>query len=260
MSYIEELENMLMTLGLRAIAVHHEECARLSEDNGLSYLEFLAQLVELEIEYRQQKRIERLTKQAQLPCDKSLDELNLKRLKGALSPSQLKTLQEGSFIDRKENLLIFGNPGTGKTHLCIGLAQAWCQRGRKVVFTSAANLVQKLLRAKRDLELDKFMRRLDRVEVLIIDDISYVPYDRQETDVLFTLLSERYERRSLLITSNAVFSEWETIFKDKMTTAAAIDRLVHHASILELNVPSYRSESAQSKQKKREETTTSCED
>lgn len=250
MSCIEKLESMLLSLGLKAIAAHHSECARLSEENGLSYLEYLAQLIELELEYRQQKRIERLTKQAQLPCDKSLDELNLKRLKGALSPSQLKTLQEGAFIDRKENLLLFGNPGTGKTHLCIGLAQAWCQRGRKVMFTSAANLVQRLLRAKRDLELDKLMKRLDRVEVLIIDDISYVPYDRQETDVLFTLLSERYERRSLMITSNAVFSEWETIFKDKMTTAAAIDRLVHHASILELNVPSFRSETARSKQGK----------
>ena len=118
------------------------------------------------------------------------------------------------------------------------------------MFTSAANLVQKLLRAKRDLELDKFMKRMDRVDVLIIDDISYVPYERQETDVLFTLLSERYERRSLMITSNAVFSEWESIFKDKMTTAAAIDRLVHHASILELNVPSFRSETARSKQSK----------
>lgn len=250
MSCIETLESMLTALGLKAIATHHEKCAQLSEESGLSYLEYLAQLVELELECRQQKRIERLTKQAQLPCNKSVEDLNLKRLKGAISPSQLKTLQEGAFIDRKENLLLFGNPGTGKTHLCIGLAQSWCQRGRKVMFTSAANLVQKLLRAKRDLELDKLMRRLDRVDMLIIDDISYVPYDRQETDVLFTLLSERYERRSLMITSNAVFSEWETIFKDKMTTAAAIDRLVHHATILELNVPSYRSETAKTKHQK----------
>lgn len=249
MSCIETLQGMLMSLGLKAIAAHHEKCAQLSEDNGLTYLEFLAQLIEIEVEYRQQKRIERLTKQAQLPCDKSIEDIDLKRLKGAISPSQLKILEQGAFIDRRENLLLFGNPGTGKTHLCIALAQAWCQRGRKVMFTSAATLVQQLLRAKRELELDKLLKRMDRVDILIIDDISYVPYDRQETDVLFTLLSQRYERRSLMITSNAVFSEWESIFKDKMTTAAAIDRLVHHAMIIELNVPSYRSEAAKSKHK-----------
>jgi len=183
-----------------------------------------------------------------------MDEFELQRVKG-LSPSVLEVLRGGNFIDRCENLLLFGNPGTGKTHLCLGLAQAWCQQGRKILYTSAASLVQMLLRAKRDLELDQLIKKLDRLDMLIIDDISYVPYERQETDVLFTLLSERYERRSLMITSNTKFSDWESIFKDKMTTAAAIDRLVHHATILELNAPSYRTEVAKKKKSKSKKTT-----
>ena len=241
-------------LGLKAIAQQYLTYANCSEQNGQTYIEYLAALVQLELEDRDQRRITRLTKQAHLPCLKSIDEFELQRIKG-LSPSVVDVLRGGSLIDRCENLLLFGNPGTGKTHLCLGLAQAWCQQGRKVLYTSAASLVQMLLRAKRDLELDQLIKRFDRLDMLIIDDISYVPYERQETDVLFTLLSERYERRSMMITSNTKFSDWESIFKDKMTTAAAIDRLVHHATILELNAPSYRTEAAKKKKSKSKKTT-----
>jgi DNA replication protein DnaC len=148
----------------------------------------------------------------------------------------LQIMAGGEFIDRCENILLFGGPGAGKTHLSIALAREWCLQGRRVYYTSASSLVQELLRAKQSLLLNQMIKRLDKFEVLLIDDISYIPFERSETDVLFQLLSERYEMRSTLITSNAVFAQWASIFKDEMTTAAVIDRLVHHSTILELNV------------------------
>ena len=145
---------------------------------------------------------------------------------------------------RRENLLAFGKPGSGKTHLLCAICHELTRQGRQVYFTSCDLLVEQLLRAKRDLELDKLLKKYARFEVMMIDDFGYVKQEREEMEVLFTLLAHRYERGSLLITSNLPFSKWESIFKDPMTTAAAIDRLVHHSVILELNVPSYRAEQA----------------
>jgi DNA replication protein DnaC len=200
----------------------------------------LKQLLQLEFERRHQARIDRLQKQAQIPRNKLLREFEVSHIAG-LSRSVLNRLAEGEFIDRCENILIFGNPGAGKTHLGIALSREWCLRGRKVLYKTAAKLVQELIVAKQGLALNDLIKKLDRFEILVIDDISYCPYDRQETDALFILLSERYEQRSVVVTSNLVFSQWNQIFKDEMTTAAAIDRLVHHATILELNVlESYR--------------------
>ena len=148
---------------------------------------------------------------------------------------------------RREGLA-FGNPGSGKTHLVCALGQELILLGRRVLFSTCALLVQRLLRAKIDLTLEKELKKLDRFEALIVDDIGYVQQSREEMEVLFTLLAHRYERRSILLTSNLIFSDWERIFKDPMTTVAAIDRVVLHSVILELNVSSYRMESAKKKQ------------
>lgn len=150
-------------------------------------------------------------------------------------------------MDQCENVLIFGNPGTGKTHLAVSLAREWSLRGRRTLFTTAASLVQELLAAKRDLKLNSLLKRFDRFEAVVIDDLSYIPQEREETDVLFVLLAERYERRSVVITSNLPFSKWDTIFKDPITAMAAVDRLVHHSTILELNGESYRATAASRK-------------
>src|SRR5258705_10224236 len=154
---------------------------------------------------------------------------------------------EGDFLDRRENVLVFGNPGGGKTHLLCALGHELIRKGRPVYFVPCALLVQRLLLAKAELWLEKELKRLDKFEAVIIDDLGYVQQNREEMEVLFTLLAHRYESRSVLLTSNLVFSQWEQIFKDPMTTAAAIDRLVHHSVIPELDLPSYRMEAAQKK-------------
>jgi DNA replication protein DnaC len=156
--------------------------------------------------------------------------------------SQVNALLEGSFIDRSENVLAFGNPGSGKTHLLCAIGQELILNGGRVLFTPCSLLVQQLLIAKRDLNLPRVLKRLSRFDAMIIDDIGYVQQNREEMEILFILLADRYERGSLMITSNLPFSKWERIFKDPMTAAAAIDRLVHHSVILELNLPSYRLE------------------
>jgi len=181
-----------------------------------------------------------------MPCgggDTCLANFDLKRLP-VKAGRQLKALVDGGFLDRKENLLLFGNPGAGKSHLLCALAHELIAQGRRMKYTSCALIVQDLLVAKRDLRLSKEIKKLARYDGLIIDEMGYVQQSREEMEVLFTLLAERYERGSVLLTSNLPFSKWEGIFKDPMTTAAAIDRLVHHSVILELNIPSYRMEEA----------------
>jgi DNA replication protein DnaC len=180
-----------------------------------------------------------LLNESRIPLEKSWDTFEQERLPFTLR-QQIAALLDGTFLDRKENVLAFGNPGSGKTHLLCALSQKLIATGRRILYRPCSLLVQDLLAAKRDLTLSKFIKHVSLYEGLLIDDIGYVQQSRDEMEVLFTLLAERYERSSVLITSNLPFSGWESIFKDPMTTAAAIDRLVHHSVILELNVPSYR--------------------
>jgi len=245
----QELESLLCAFHLPAFQAHYAGFARQAEKERIDHVGYLYQLAKTESDGRYQRRTERLLRESRLPKGKHLGDFQLARFPH-ISPSLVHEVAEGTCLDRQENILIFGNPGTGKTHLSISLAREWCLRGRRVFYTTAAMLVQDLLAAKRDLRLNQFLRRLDRVEVILIDDISYIPKDRDEGDVLFMLLAECYERRSIALTSNLAFSDWNQIFKDQMTTMAAIDRLVHHSVILELNGPSWRAEEAKKKQQR----------
>ncbi len=245
-----ELAEYLRELHLPAIRRSFEEAARQAERETLGYEQYLLQLVERECQERRANRIARLLQASRLPLEKTLENFDLKRLP-AKAARQVRALLDGAFLDRQENVLAFGNPGSGKTHLLSALGQELIRQGRRVAFTTCVRLVQDLLRAKQELRLTRAIKKLGYYEALVIDDIGYVQQSREEMEVLFTLLAERYERGSVLLTSNLPFSKWEAIFKDPMTTASAIDRLVHHSVILELNIPSYRME--QAKKRKAEE-------
>jgi len=235
---------MLRALGLPSMLAQYEPLATQAEQQSWSFTQYLQQLCEVELAGRHTRRIQRLLTAAHLPEGKTLATLDERQLPLKVR-RQLATLLEGDFVKRAENVLAFGLPGRGKTHLMCALARELIVRhGYRVSFLSTFALVQQLLIAKRDLRLEALLRQLDRCDVIVLDDIGYVQQSREEMEVLFTFLAERYERRSLLITSNLVFSEWDKIFKDPMTTAAAIDRLVHHAIILELSGESYRAKHA----------------
>jgi len=239
----ESLALLLRSVNLPSFSMHYQEVAERAESEGWNLTRYLRHLVELEIEGRRLRKIERLLKASRLPSGKTLATLDVSRFSVKVR-RQLPTLCEGHFLGRSENILAFGLPGRGKTHLVSAIGHELLQKGHSVLFTPAYRLVQCLLAAKRDLALEREMRRLDRFEAVIIDDIGYVQQQQEEMEVLFTFLAERYERKSVLITSNLVFSQWDKIFKDPMTTAAAIDRIVHHCTILELGGSSYRTENA----------------
>jgi DNA replication protein DnaC len=237
------LTRCLQELRLATVRSQYEAVARQATAESWSHVDYLRELVERECQQRRHNRIERLVKASRLALEKSWATLDLKRLPVKVT-QQLRSLLSGDFLDRQENVLVFGPPGSGKTHALNAVALELVRAGRRMLFTKCSLLVQELLKAKRDLDLKGLLRELSRWEGLVIDDLGYVQQSREEMEVLFTLLAERYERGSVLVTSNLAFSQWEQIFKDPMTTAAAIDRLVHHSVIVEMNVPSYRAESA----------------
>ncbi len=224
----QRFRNLRMPTAVQIVA----ETIATAQKESWSLETFLSEILEQEMEGRHLRRIERLKKAAHLPVEKTLATFNQERLSLQIR-RLLPQLCTGEFVDRTENLLIFGLPGRGKTHFAASVGHELVNIGRSVFFTPTYRLVDRLLRARRDLELEYELRRLDRFEVLILDDIGYVQQSRDEMEVLFTLLAERYERRSVVITSNLVFSQWDQIFKDPMTTAAAIDRVVHHSIIVE---------------------------
>jgi DNA replication protein DnaC len=242
---------LLRALKLPGFVRAHSEVAEQAEREGWGFDRYLHHLAEIEVEERRCRRIERLLRASGLPFDKTLATLELSRLPAPVRRS-LPSLCEGGFVDRAENLLAFGLPGRGKSHLVCAVGHELVQRGYPVLFLPAFKLVQRLLAARRDLQLEATLRRLDRFDAVILDDLGYVQQGREEMEVLFTFLAERYERKSVLITSNLVFSEWDKIFQDPMTTACAIDRLVHHATILELSGPSYRAEAARDRSRRPE--------
>lgn len=242
----QSLAILLRALKMPTIARNASDVAHKAEKEGWTFGQYLHHLAELEVEERRRRRIARFQKESELPHEKTLATLQRSRLSPKVQ-KQIASLCEGGFVERGENLLAFGLPGRGKTHLVCAIGHELIRRGYRVLFTATFALVQRLLAAKRDLRLEKELAAMDAFDAVILDDIGYVQQSRDEMEVLFTFLSERYERKTVIITSNLVFSEWDRIFKDPMTTAAAIDRLIHHAVIIEMIGTSMRTEEAKSR-------------
>lgn len=243
----DPLAMLLRRFKLPTMAARYEESLKAAEAQNWGYRRFLLELCEAEEADRQERRRERLLKESCLPAGKTLATLDEEKLPMKIR-RQLPTLLDGGFVERAEALLAFGLPGRGKTHFLAALGRELVLRhDYTVYFTTTFKLVQQLLAAKQALKLDSMLKRLDRFDVIAIDDLGYVQQSREEMEVLFTFLAERYERRSVMISSNLVFSKWDQIFKDEMTTMAAIDRLVHHAVILEFDNESVRAAQAKSR-------------
>jgi DNA replication protein DnaC len=234
---VELLLNELRLPGVKAI---WPKLAAQSDKEGWPAARFLAALAEHEAADRTRRRIERHMAEARLPAGKTLATFDFESVP-MLSKAQAMALAAGDvWLKTGANLLLFGPPGGGKTHLGAAIGLALVEDGWRVLFARTTDLVQRLQVARRELALESAIAKLDRYDLLILDDITYVSKDQAETSVLFELISARYERRSLLITANQPFGEWGRIFPDQAMTLAAIDRLVHHATILEMNVESYR--------------------
>jgi DNA replication protein DnaC len=231
---------ILSDLRLPAIKTLWYDFAARADKEAWPAARFLAALAELEIAERARRRIARHIEEARLPPGKTLENFAFDAVP-MVSKAQIMALAAGdSWLDKGANILLFGPPGGGKSHLAAALGLALVENGMRVLFTRTTDLVQKLQVARRNLELESAIDKLDKYHLLILDDLAYVTKDQAETSVLFELIGARYERRSMLITANQPFVEWGKIFPDHAMTLAAVDRLVHHATILEMNVESYR--------------------
>ena len=247
---------MLTELRLPTIKRLWAELAEQSNREGWPAERLLHTLLGHEMAERETRRLMRARADSQLPPGKSLAEFDFAAVPSVSKAHVMALAEADSWISQGHNLLAFGPPGTGKTHLLAGIGHALIDRGLKVLFMRTSELVQRLQAARRDLRLPAELAKLDRFDVIILDDFSYARRDQAETSVLFELIAERYERKSIAITANAPFSAWDEVFPDKAMTVAAVDRLVHHSTILEMNVDSYRRRAALPARRQRSATPT----
>jgi DNA replication protein DnaC len=240
----DQLIPLLKAFNLTAMSETCDNALKCAEKENWGYHKFLLYLCENEYQARHDRKIKKLLSRSRLPDGKNLASMN-EKLMPERCRRMLPSLLDGSFVERSENILAFGLPGRGKSHFLAALGRELILKHQyEVLFIPTFRLVQELLVAKQKLKLDGQLRKYNQFDVIILDDIGYVQHSREEMEVLFTFLAERYERKSLMISSNLVFSEWDKIFKDPMTAMAAIDRLVHHSIILEFNGPSIREQHA----------------
>ena len=247
---IQATKLLLKAFNLTTMVSILEESIKKAERENWTFENFLSYMCENELQERKKNKIQRLLKASKLPEGKTLSTLNLDFL-----PLDIKrknpSLIEGGFVEKAVNILTFGLPGRGKTHLLCALAHELILKYQyKVLFSPTFKIIQMLQKAKEKLELEKALKKLDSFDIIIIDDIGYVQHSREEMEVFFTFLADRYERKCLMISSNLTFAKWDSIFKDPMTAMAAVDRLVHHSIILEFDNESIRTKQAVTKNRK----------
>lgn len=248
MRNIATLPLLLKQLNLTSMYQHWEDLAKQAQKENWGYPQYLASLGELEVATRQQKRMQRYLRESKLPAGKTLASFDFKSTK-SINAAHIKALAENnSWVKQAENVIIFGPSGVGKSHLASAMGHALIEQDMRVLFTSTTNLVQQLQLARSTYKLPEAINKLSRFPLLILDDIGYAKKDEAETNVLFELIAERYETGSLIITANQPFSDWNNIFPDNMMAVAAIDRLVHHATIINIKERSYRKIQAEKKQ------------
>lgn len=236
---VHALPAMLTALRLPSFLRHWPALAERANTEGWPAARFLAALAEIEIAERDARRIQRHLQQSRLPSGKTLAMLDFKALPG-VPRAHIEALAAGDWVETGANLIAIGNSGTGKTHVLCAIGHALIEVGKRVLYSTTTDMVQRLQTARRDLALEAALAKLDKFDLIILDDITYAQKDQAESSVLFELIARRYETRSLAIAANQPFSAWDRIFPDQAVTVAAIDRLVHHATILEMNGESYR--------------------
>ena len=246
------LGHYLKTLKLPTFLREYDKVARQCASDGVDHVRYLLRLTELELIERERRTVERRIKQARFPAVKSLDSFNFPAIPSLNKPLVLE-LARCEYIDRWENVIALGNSGTGKTHIALGLGLAACRKGLTVGFTTAASLVHELMEARDEKRLLRFQKQLAKYKLLIIDELGFVPLSKTGAELLFEVFSQRYERGSMLVTSNLPFEEWTEIFGSERLTGALLDRLTHHVHILEMNGDSYRLSQSRKRQSKRED-------
>jgi len=233
------LEHYLKELKLPTFLREHRKIAELCGQEGTDYQTFLLRLVEREIQDREVRARERRIKAAKFPVIKTLDSFDFQAQPSVNQPL-IRELMSGEYLDRKENILLIGNSGTGKTHLATALAFGACQQGRKVRFYSATGMVTTLLERREERQLERFNRQLERHELIVLDELGYIPFSKAGAELLFEVISRAYERTSLILTTNLPFEAWTEILGSQRLTGALLDRLTHRIHILEANGESYR--------------------
>jgi DNA replication protein DnaC len=239
----EELISNLKRLHLMAMAREYAAMARQCEQGKRTYEQYLAAMVALEIQEKGRQKVARLLKEAKLPHDKRLETYDF-RCRTGITEQQVRRLGDGDFVRQGGNVVFYGSFGVGKSHLGMALTRMICEAGWRCYFTSSQALINDLLVAQKNLTLASLFRRLDRFDVITLDELGYTPQSKDGADLFFQLISQRYERKSLIITTNLTYSEWDQVFLNPVTTAAAVDRVIHNCETFNIKGPSWRAEAA----------------
>jgi len=244
----QDLQDGLRFLRLSTIAQDYTEIARQCEKERSTFEQYLAKLTAIELEAKRMAKVNRLLKACNLPRSKIVDDYNF-TCRGGVTREQIARLSTGEFLKNGTNIVLYGEFGVGKSHLAEGLTRALCERGHRCLFTSAQKLINDLLEAQKNLTLASMFKKLDRFEIVTIDELGYSSHNRDGTDLFFQLISQRYERRSTMITTNLTYSEWDKLFSNPITTAAAVDRIIHRCETFNITGPSWRAEEAKKRQR-----------